>query len=213
MTESLKPVIYDVKLTLLTEMLGSAPGDTKAYDAYIATKAPAEVDASDESEMLPEQDEDERIAPSVFRRLPDGRPCIPSYVISGFFKEACGALRRVPGTGSSKVTAYKKVIDTLVFAEPRYLPIQLPMPLDEWDGGLVMRPLRAQTAQGERIALKASESVPAGSTIEFQLLVLGDKVIPQGLIEEWLTYGALHGLGEWRSASHGRIQYEITKRS
>nr|DAT50795.1 MAG TPA: hypothetical protein [Caudoviricetes sp.] len=36
------------------------------------------------------------------------------------------------------------------------------------------RPLRAQTAQGERVSLANSEEIPAGSTCEFEITCMDD---------------------------------------
>jgi hypothetical protein len=128
-----------------------------------------------------------------------------SYVIKGFLKDACGMMSRVEDSLSKKVRAYKKVIDGLVFVEPRMIPFVLSGPVGE-----LQRPLRAQTAQGERVALAFSETIPAGSSITFELIVLDDKSVPQELLEEWYGYGSLRGLGQWRSASWGTVTYTLT---
>ena len=115
-------------------------------------------------------------------------------------------LRRVKRTGSSKIRAYKKIIDGLVFVTPRRMLLVLP---DGEELGKLERPLRAQTAQGERIALARSDTCPVGTKLEFILTVLDE--VDQALLEEWFGYGALRGLGQWRSASYGRFEYVLTK--
>ena len=64
----------------------------------------------------------------------------------------------------------------------------------------------AQTAQGERISLANSETIPAGATIEFtvQCLVDGD----MDAVVEWLNYGKLRGMGQWRNSGKGRFNWE-----
>lgn len=211
--EGLKPAIYDVALTFTTELLGSSPSDPAVYADYIASNAEAGTDTSDEVESLPEVIVEEKgaVMPTVFHRMPDGdgRPCLVDYQIKGFFKETCGALRRVSISASAKITAYKKIVDGMVFIEPRFLALDL---AEGTEIGVLSRPLRAQTAQGERIAIASSEMIPAGATVRFQILTLSDKVIPQALLEEWLSYGALKGIGQWRNASYGRFTYTINKR-
>jgi hypothetical protein len=123
-------------------------------------------------------------------------------VIKGFFKDACGMLRRAPDTRSKKIVAYKKVIDGLVFVTPRKIWLDLAGDID-----VIERPLRAQTAQGERVALARSDSAPAGTTIEFTISVLGG--VKPAALEEWLDYGRLRGLGAWRNASWGRFTYDL----
>ncbi len=115
-------------------------------------------------------------------------------------------LRRASGTRSSKVTAYKKVIDGLVFVTPRKIPLVLP---EGAEMGVLERPLRAQTARGERVALARSDTCPPGTTLEFTVTVLGK--VTKVLLSEWLDYGALRGLGQWRNGGYGRFEYELTK--
>ena len=68
------------------------------------------------------------------------------------------------------------------------------------------RPLRAQTAQGERVALAMSEEVPAGATMDITIKVLDKALLPA--IREWLDYGELRGLGQWRNSGKGRFTWE-----
>ena len=114
-------------------------------------------------------------------------------------------LRRVPGTKSAKLTAYKKVIDGLIFTGPRKIPLWMPIDLDltATDN---QRPLRASTPQGERVALAHSEEAPAGTTIEFTVKCLIDSDLD--LVREWLDYGALKGMGQWRNSGRGRFVWE-----
>ena len=46
----------------------------------------------------------------------NGVPIYWDYQIKGFFKDACGMLRKVTGSKSSKIKAYKKEIDGLIKA-------------------------------------------------------------------------------------------------
>ena len=73
------------------------------------------------------------------------------------------------------------------------------------------RPLRASTAQGDRVALARSDTCPAGTQIEFDVLILGQ--VTQSLLEEWLEYGRLRGLGQWRNGGYGTFEFEISKES
>ena len=80
---------------------------------------------------------------TVFPKLDDGTPFFYDYQIKGFFKDTCGGLRKVKGTVSSGIKAFKKEIDKLIFVEPRNVPI-----LFDGEIGECSRPLRAQTMQG-----------------------------------------------------------------
>jgi hypothetical protein len=190
---------YAVKLTFEEPLLGTVALNKEVFGDYVRNANTGE----DELETLPVDEQIEK-GSTGFHRV-DGAPILYDYVIKGFFKDACSMLRRSKGSGSAKLTAFRKVIDGLVFIGPRRIPIALTGPI-EW----LERPLRAQTAQGERIALARSEMAPVGSSIEFMVKVLGE--VPQDLLEEWLTYGGLRGLGQWRNAGYGRFSYELAKR-
>lgn len=68
------------------------------------------------------------------------------------------------------------------------------------------RPLRAISASGERVALAASETVPAGTVLEFSILVMNPK--DAETVREWLDYGALRGLFQWRNSGKGRFEWD-----
>lgn len=95
------------------------------------------------------------------------------------------------------------VIDGTVFVEQRRIPFQLP---EGAECGRCERPLRASSASGERVALAASETVPAGTVLEFSILVMNPK--DAETVREWLDYGALRGLFQWRNSGKGRFEWE-----
>ncbi len=192
-----------VKITLLEDMLGTATGDPEIYESYIGDKSPDAQSLTEEIEALGEDEVIEK-GMTVFPRDEDGDPMLWDYQIKGFFKDACGMLRRVKGTESSKITAYKKIIDGLIFPTPRKIKINA-----EGEIGTCQRPLRASTAQGERIALAMSESVPAGSWLEVEIVMLDPK--HEKLVKEWLDYGTLRGLGQWRNSGKGRFSWELVE--
>ena len=73
--------------------------------------------------------------------------------------------------------------------------------------GSCQRSLRANTPQGERVSLASSEEIAAGAVLEFSVLVMADELMPA--VQEWLSYGKLRGLGQWRNSGKGRFRYEI----
>ena len=190
-----------VKLTLLEDMLGTASADKEIHETYIASKADDAPSVAEEIEALGFDEVVEK-GMTVFPRDKDGCPIVWDYQIKGMFKDACGMLRKIKGTKSSEIKAFKKEIDGLIFPFPRKIRIELSGPM-----GNLQRPLRASTAQGERVALANSETVPAGSTITFSVKCLVDSQID--LVKEWLDYGELRGLGQWRNAGYGRFTYEV----
>lgn len=178
----------------------TSPANENVYRDFIATKAPDASTIEDEVAALGVDGVAQK-GMTVFPRLDDGTPFLYDYQIKGFFKDTCGGLRRVKGTKSSGLKAYKQVIDKLIFPEPRTIPI-----LFEGEMGVCQRPLRAQTMQGERVSLASSEEIPAGATIEFDIVMLDDD--SEGLVREWLNYGKYSGIGQWRNSGRGRYLWE-----
>lgn len=207
-------VNYKVKLTLTEMMLGSSPKDEDIYTRFIGNKAPNAATLEEEVEALGVDEVAER-GMTAFPRTEDGKPFVYDYQIKGFFKDACSMLSRASGkdpeTGkkiqtneSTKLKAFKKEIDGLVFVTPREIPLQF-----DGEVGRCQRPLRAMTMQGERVSLACSETVPAGTTLEFTVKLLRDDLLPA--VKEWLDYGELRGLGQWRNSGVGRFVYEEVK--
>jgi hypothetical protein len=193
-------VTLKVRLVLTEELFGTSSNDPQVQEAYIASKAP---DALSTAEEVAAVGIDEVVSKgkTVFPKE-DGKPFVFDYQVKGFFKDACGAMSRVKGSKSGKIKAYKKVIDGLIFPQPRKIFLNLPAGTCI---GNCQRPLRAATAQGERIALANSETVAAGTTLELDILVLEDSYVE--LVEELLDYGALKGLGQWRNSGKGRFSW------
>lgn len=205
-----------VRLTFIEDLLGTAPGNPALHTEYVASKAPdaetmeAEI-AAVGAEIVTEK------TMTVFPRNEDGDEILWPYQIKGAFKSAQQALNKTVKTEDRKkfpyLSSYKSVIDTLVFVKA----VQ-----DGWDqkgGGIVInwpegieetydceRPLRAETAQGPRVALAHSEVCPAGSWVEMDILVRVDGLMNN--VREWLNGGIFYGLGQWRNSGKGRYVWE-----
>ena len=188
-----------VKLTFLEEVLRTASADKEIHDKFIAANAPDAPSRKEEIEALGVEEVIEK-SMTVFPRNTEGKPIFWDYQIKGFFKDACGMLRKVPNSASSKIKAYKKEIDGLIFVKEREIPI-----IFDGEIGSCQRPLRAQTAQGERVALANSETVPAGSTIEFTIQLMCDT--HEKAVREWLDYGVFRGIGQWRNSGKGKFEW------
>ena len=191
------------KITFTEELLGTASTDPEVHKTYIASKAPNAPKLEEEVEALGVDNIAEK-SMTIFPRDKDGNPILWDYQIKGFFKDSCSALRKVTGTASSKIKAYKKEIDGLIFVFPREIKLNL-----NGEIGICERPLRAQTAQGERVALASSETVPAGSSAKITIRCLSDA--HEKAVREWLDYGQLKGLGQWRNSGKGRFSWEEIK--
>ena len=210
-----------IRGAFITPVLATTPGNKEIYKDYICSKGTvgktgeelekARKNKEEELENFDNFDEETlEKATTYFPLDKDGDPIMYTYQIEGFLKSACGALKRIPGTLSSKVKAYKKEIDLLMFAmadanDPSKREIKL-----KSDGEMEMfeRPLRASTPQGERVALARSQSLPAGTTFEFDLLLLrGEQDIE--CVKEMLDYAKLEGFLQWRNSGMGRANLEI----
>lgn len=189
-----------VKITLQEDILGTLPGDPEIYKTYIASKAPDASTIEDEVAAIGvEQVYDNKV--TVFPRNPQGEVCLYDYLIRGFFKNAGSAMAKVPKSKSSKIKAFKKKVDNHVFVYPRLIPIAKPE-----DVTICERPLRASTPQGDRVAISASESIPAGTSFDITIKLLIDD--DEELVAEWLDYGQFNGLGQWHNSGKGRFTWE-----
>lgn len=189
-----------VRLTFTESILGTSPNDPEIYRSYIGSKAPDAASVDEEVAALGADAVAEQQM-TVFPTLDDGTPYLYDYQIKGFFKDTCGGLKRVSSTRSAKIKAYKKIIDKLIFVFPRKIPFEGVEEILE-----CQRPLRAQTAQGERVTLAMSEEIPAGASVTFEIRMLDDG--DYETVREWLDYGIYSGIGQWRNASHGRFTWE-----
>lgn len=194
-----------IRLTFTERCLGSANNNKDIHRDYIASKAPDAKSKEEEIEAIG-VDEFEEKQMTVFPRDEDGCPIFWDYQIKGFFKDTCSALQRCKGEEHSKhsckLKAYKKVIDGCIFPEPRKIRVDM----HGGEIGELQRPLRGQTAQGERIALANSETIPPGSTIDFSVVCLSGE--HESMVIEWMNYGRWKGMGSWRNAGFGRFTWE-----
>lgn len=201
-----------VRITFTEPLLGTKPADPEIHSHYVASKAPDAETMEAEIAALGAAEVEER-GKTIFYKMEDGTPYIESYQVKGFFKEAVKTLKKVPGTRSSKLTAYLKMVDNFIFVQGHVpgisdtiIPLFMPSDLD-LTATDCQRPLRASTPQGERIALAHSEEAPVGTYIECTIICLRDADMP--CVLEWLDYGKWKGMGQWRNSSKGRFDYEV----
>lgn len=194
-----------VRATFTEMCLGTASNNKNVHGDYIASKAPDAKSKEEEIAAIGAKEYEEKQM-TVFPKDENGNPFFWDYQIKGFFKDTCSALQRCKGEEFAKqscaIKAFKKIIDGVIFVKERKIPIKL-----SGEMGVLERPLRGQTAQGERISLASSETIPSGSRIEFTVICLSDQY--EAAVIEWLNYGIFRGLGQWRNASYGRFTYEM----
>ena len=201
---TLEPTITKVRLHVVftDPLLGTASANAELHTEYIASKAPDAMSLAEEVAAIGADEVEER-GMTVFPRNANGEPIMWDYQLKGFFKESCQMLKRAGAPYlSSKLTMFKKKIDGLVFPRPRQIVLHLP---EGAEMGECQRPLRAQTAQGERVALAHSEELPEGSWFECEVALM-DKGLVKPLLE-WMDYAEYHGMGQWRNSGKGRAVY------
>ena len=197
-----------IRITLNEEVLGSSPNKEDIFREYVASKAPDAAKIEDEVAALGVDTVEEK-GITVFPKDKEGNPCIYDYQLRGFFKESFSALAKAGKAGypggkhCAAMKAFKKAVDQHLFVFPRMIPYQL----NGGDMGTCVRPLRTDGPTGSRVALAKSETVPAGSTIEFDVMMLVPDL--KDCVIEALEYGQFHGLGQWRNSSKGIFSYEI----
>lgn len=207
--------IIHVELAFAQPILGTSSADPAIHERFIASKAPDAPSTKEEIEALGAEAIIER-GMTVFPRTPDGDPMLWDYMLKGFFKDACKGMRDADGSESANLAAYKSKIDTLIFVAPRAIVLHMP------EGSTVrvlQRPLRAETAQGPRVALASSEMLDAGTTCEFDVTLLAEATkgskTRKGVslvkcLVEWFAYGRLRGIGQWRNAGYGSFHCRLT---
>ena len=177
---------------------------------------------------------DRRVDPKEYENLDKVQdvPYYYNYQIRGFFKDSCGLMQKAESkdeegkktktTESGKLTSYKKVIDGGIFVFPRRIAIDIPeyyldddgitmIPSRDENGKLrvVQRSLRTSGPSGERVAIAASEMIPAGSTMKFTIGMTSPKFKPA--VIEWLNYACVHGISGWRNSGLGTCVWREIK--
>lgn len=201
---------WKVDVEFVEPCLGSVPYNKEVYSSFIATKLEgmSETQLADELESI---DEREERGWTGFHRDPQTKiPFLFDYVVKGFFKDAARSMNRMPGSHTKKIKAFIKIIDGNVFPFPRKITLVPPEGKDLVDLPVLERPLRCQTAQGERVTVTRSDMAPAGTKFSCTLDIL-DPTITEEVLKEWFDYGRYRGFGCWRNGSYGRITYTLTK--
>lgn len=211
--------MINVELTFTEPVLGTCPKDPKTYADYVASKIAKRKDLTDEERAALNADEvtdayndieavEERGWTGFMED--DGKPYVFNYWVRGFLKSAIQSLME---TGDlKKIGSYKTKIDRYVHIHPRKLFFALP---EGGKAGVIERPLRAMTAQGPRVTLARSDTMPVGTKLIFQIEVLknggkkdGDNGVTVDVIREAFEFGRYEGMSQWRSGGYG--QFEVT---
>ena len=82
----------------------------------------------------------------------------------------------------------------------------IPVDFNGGELGNCQRPIRTTGPQGERVALANSETIPAGSSITFEIILFDED--HEDVVTEWLNYGKWRGLAQWRNSGKGRFTWQ-----
>lgn len=197
---------YKVKLELLEPMLGTTPALKSIWQNHIATK---------QAKSLKKQGKTEEEIQTELAELLEGVPgdeemleaglttflkdetgyYVTDYFVEGFLKSAALVMRE---WGNLKQLRSKVRQDLQV--TPRRIYVAKPDAQLE----IIERPLRAKTAQGERVSIARSHAIPAGTILDFQIRSWKG-TITKTCLAEILEYGQKEGLGQWRGGGYGRF--------
>lgn len=213
-----------VRLKLIEPMLGTVPMSPEIYEAHIVSKTRKQLAKKSLSPELKEQYEsrlkdggkeevetvpesEEKGHTSFHVDVETGELFMYDYMVRGFFKAACQAIKdRVNRGRQTKIIPWnhQALVDELIFVLPRRVMFG-----KKSVDGLLERPLRAKTPQGPRVALARSDFIDAGTEFDFTVGVIDGYKVSKDMIEELLKYGRWKGLGQFRNGSYGRFVFKI----
>lgn len=199
------------RLTGTDSLLGSCPGNREVFTEFLVgkTKTPEERRSALEDVNNIEENLDK--GTTVFYRNENGL-IMKGYQVKGFLKAAAKALK-----DQLNLKNYLSKVDTFVFVVEKNIPIMRDgKQLTEPDGYLE-RPQRCETAQGPRVSLAKSEEINAPWYIDVTIRVIENEKtaksssIDMDMVEDFLDYGEMSGLLQWRNAGHGTFTYKELK--
>lgn len=142
-----------------------------------------------------------------------GRLHLWDFQLMGYLKAAAQTLElKVPGKRVAAVSAVTQIQRLAWVFGVSEDPMERRLWLRRADGayvtepdGLTDRPLRAQTARGERVSIAVSEQLHPPVWCEARLVLLRGCALRREQLEDVLAYGVFQGLGQWRSGGWGRF--------
>lgn len=232
----MKKTIIPISIRFTSPLLGSANANPEVHAEFIAHRAAndqaspksdparAGLDSAkiiEETQAVAEATTEEAIqkATTIFPKDDTGL-FYWDYQARGFVKEVIGLMVELSDATVKDLSKwqYKRAVDGLVFVNPRKIYLR-----DEQDKIItqctqtLQRPLRAETMQGDRVALASSQILPPGTQMHlFVSVIQGNnpksklaRITPETIIAVF-DYGCLKGFGQWRSGGHGQFDYTIT---
>lgn len=199
---SLVRVSYSLTVEFTEPLLGTVPKDRELYENYIIERARKEgVEVNDQEEIETVEDLAQR-GWTGFHKDDTGL-FLYDYQIRGFFKESGQATKHI-----HSVKNVSTKVDRWLFVRPRriYL-VRQAKPIKEPES-VLERPIRAMTIRGPRTSLVRSDCVNPGARLICTLDILSEE-LSEKFLRTCLEYGAMSGMGQWRTGGYGRFTYEL----
>lgn len=198
---------YRVRVKLTAPLLGTVPESKQLFAAHIGKKQAVAMKKEGRSdEEIREELESTIEGITDIDPLEQGKTTfykdargyyLKAYYIRGYLKDTASILKQY-----GPLKQLKSKVSKFLFVEPDKIYIAKPNAVLE----VIERPLRAEGPMGVRSCLARSDSLPAGTEFEFDLVSL-QGVFDERLIKGLLEYGSFAtGMGQWRSAGNGRFE-------
>lgn len=202
---------YNVVLTFRERLCGSVPQSKELIRPWLEARKPeskpenaTSLDEIEEEVLATLSETEERIT------LGFQEDVVGLFVRDGVVKahlKDCGNQVR----DFLKIKALRAKIANKVYVEPsRIYLVDDNFKIVKKPHGEFERAVHVMTPLGPRDALKRIQYVEK-SHIEFNLMVLADKVIDEKILEGILEYGAIHGLGGERGMGEGKYTWDMVK--
>mgnify|MGYP007011127307 CR=1 FL=1 len=187
----MKTKILKVKITFLEPVLGTWPSNQNVARDFIASKSPDAATIEDEVAALGADavaDKGMTVFPPQRERRAGALRLPDQGILQGFLRYA-GPRGRQNRNGQE--AGRQRERQDLCLQEGHRRPDLPAAPHDPPSrstarSATASAPLRAQTP-GERVSLANSEEIPAGSTCEFEILLMDESL--ENAVLEWLDYG------------------------
>jgi len=214
---------YKLKITLTEDMLGTVPMSKSIYNSYVAEKLRRNLKREGLTQEEAESRIEEELCSIPGQECEDGTVKLDGldvkgltgfhsddkglyvydYFVKGFLKSAAKTLKAIAGVKQLRSKTVQHV-----FIHPR----KIYLGQKEHDPESInSRPLRAETAQGPRVSIARSFTIPAGRSFECEIHVIGDLPHTEKILTDLLDYGKYMGLGCWRSGGYGSFEYELSE--
>ena len=201
---------YQVEQQFTTPFASSTPKNPKDIEAMLSSRAPSKPpedaiplpELAEEVAGEVEATEEVERGYATFKRDDKGlyyeARCVRAHI-----KDCANILRK-----RLAIPAFKAKVANRVYVEPAKIRVLRGGKAIQEPDGSEIRIVHALTPKGPRSSLKTIDYVDSPK-LQFQLKVLDDGVITQGMLESIFEYGGQHGEGQERSQDWGKYVFKL----